>query len=489
MRPDWLSRFMPWRSVPVAQSEEIPRYALNSQVPPGLPNWKALLEAERDAWSDALKRAAGGRRVLIATNIGGHVPVSIMESMLALSLTWRGASVTTLLCDGVLPGCLKAEHTDLPNAEDIVERRIPKKLCPSCIWRGAAAVRDLGTRIAYIGNLVDPKQRAEAKEIAETLPRNDIATYRYEGLSVGEHALAGALRYYARGDLSAETHGEAVLRRYLEAALLSVHATRCIIHDRKIDVAVFHHGLYVPQGIVGEVCRSMGVRVVNWYVAYRTGTFVFSHGDTYHHTLMTEPTESWLTMNWDDERRQSIQRYLKSRWYGSRDWISFHEKPDTEFAAFAATAGIDLTKPTIGMLTNVVWDAQLHYPANAFPGMIDWVLKTIAYFEKRPDLQLLIRVHPAEIRGTLRSRQPIVDEITARFPTLPGNVFVIGPESPVSTYAAMERCDSVIIYGTKTGVELTSMGIPTIVAGEAWIRNKGLTRDAVVGGLVFRDSR
>jgi hypothetical protein len=35
----------------------------------------------------------------------------------------------------------------------------------------------------------------------------------------------------------------------------------------------------------------------------------------------------------------------------------------------------------------------------------------------------------------------------------------------------------VIIYGTKAGVEFTSQGIPIIVAGEAWIRNKGLTRD------------
>jgi hypothetical protein len=35
-----------------------------------------------------------------------------------------------------------------------------------------------------------------------------------------------------------------------------------------------------------------------------------------------------------------------------------------------------------------------------------------------------------------------------------------------------------MIYGTKTGVELTSMGIPVLVAGEAWIRNKGLTLDA-----------
>jgi hypothetical protein len=42
----------------------------------------------------------------------------------------------------------------------------------------------------------------------------------------------------------------------------------------------------------------------------------------------------------------------------------------------------------------------------------------------------------------------------------------------------MELCDSALIYGTKMGVELTSVGIPTVVAGEAWIKNKGLTLDA-----------
>ena len=42
----------------------------------------------------------------------------------------------------------------------------------------------------------------------------------------------------------------------------------------------------------------------------------------------------------------------------------------------------------------------------------------------------------------------------------------------------MTQCDSVLIYGTKMGVELSCEGIPVIVAGEAWIRNKGLTMDA-----------
>jgi hypothetical protein len=60
---------------------------------------------------------------------------------------------------------------------------------------------------------------------------------------------------------------------------------------------------------------------------------------------------------------------------------------------------------------------------------------------------------------------------------LPENVFVIPPESEISTYAVMLQCNAVIIYGTKTGVELASLGIPVIVAGEAWIRHKGLTLD------------
>jgi hypothetical protein len=42
----------------------------------------------------------------------------------------------------------------------------------------------------------------------------------------------------------------------------------------------------------------------------------------------------------------------------------------------------------------------------------------------------------------------------------------------------MDRCDSVLIFNTKTGIELSAIGIPVIVAGEAWIRGKGFSMDA-----------
>ena len=42
-----------------------------------------------------------------------------------------------------------------------------------------------------------------------------------------------------------------------------------------------------------------------------------------------------------------------------------------------------------------------------------------------------------------------------------------------------------LIYGTKTGVEL-SLGIPVVVAGEAWVRGKGVTLNASSPREYFR---
>jgi len=452
-------------------------------LPKGFPDWGRLI-AESQLWS---RREPGRRgRVLIATNIGGHGPVGVFESTLAAALALRDAEVEIVLCDAALPACLKAEYADLPDDTILTERRLPQTFCPSCMSRGKAMFEPLGLKVRWLSELITPEDRVEARGIADSIPAEEIDGFELEGLKVGEHAHAGALRYYTRGDLDGEPRGEEVLRRYLEAAILSVRAYRRLLAQQRYDVALFHHGLYVPQGAVGEVCREAGVRVVNWVVAYRTNSFILSEGDTYHHTLMTEPVSDWRDMAWGERQKGEIAAYLKSRWRGERDWIGFHEKPEEDAASLAASLGLDRSKPVIGMLSNVVWDAQLHYPANAFPSLIDWAVRTIDHFRGRPELQLLLRIHPAEVRGTSPSRQPLLAEIQKRIPDLPPNVFIIPPESPVSTYAAMELCDSVLIYGTKTGVELTAVGIPVVVAGEAWIKDKGLTLDAETPEQYFR---
>lgn len=450
-----------------------------------LPDWKGILARSGDLWERSLAEARGGPKILVSTSLGSYLPGLILESTLAAALTLRGAEVVPLLCDECLPACLMADMLKFPDPQELVDRGT-SRICSQCYTDGASTYLSLGLPPRRYGHYLTAEDRKRIQALAATLSPEEIARYELDGAALGEHAQAGALRYFARGDLSTEKFAEPVLRRYFEASLMTSAAVSRLVEQEDPRGALFHHGIYVPQGVVAETLRARGVPVTTWTVAYRKQRFIFSHDDTYHHTLMSEPVSSWENLELTPEMDEAVMEYLKSRWKGTRDWIWFHEKPEEEISAIAAELGVDFNKPCIGLLTNVVWDAQLHYPANAFPGMLDWIMETIRYFAARPEVQLLIRVHPAEIRGTLPSRQPVVEEIRRHFPELPPNVFVIPPESQVSTYAAMLQCDSVLIYGTKTGVELTSLGVPVVVAGEAWIRGKGVTLDAEDAPGYFR---
>ena len=354
-------------------------------------------------------------------------------------------------------------------------------------WPARRVYERLGVRVHRLSALVTDGQRQTAAAVARSVPLAEIPDYRHDGLAIGEHAYAGALRFFASGSLDDEPRAEAVFRRYLQAALVTMFATRRLAREQGFTCAVFTHGIYIPWGVMGEVCRQEGVRIANWNVAYRKRRFIFSHGDTYHHTLMSEPQAAWETLDLGPAREQTLMNYLASRREGMFDWIVFHRPAArAEPRELASALGLDPSRPIIGLLTNVSWDAQLHYRANAFPDMLDWMTHTCEYFATRPDLQLLIRVHPAELNGFPPSRQPVLAEIARRLPALAPNITVVPPESRMSTYGLMSLCNAVIIYGTKMGVELTSVGLQVIVAGEAWVRNKGLTRDASTPEEYFR---
>ena len=249
------------------------------------------------------------------------------------------------------------------------------------------------------------------------------------GWKIGQHALAGALRYFARGDLACEPLGDAVARQYAKSAVLTARALDRLLRERQYDVACFNHGIYVPQGIIGEVARSHGIRVVNWNPAYRKHCFIFSHGETYHHTMISEDVGEWEGLELTPQQRNEVLGYLRDRRQAKGDWIWFNDSADVSMDRIADELKLDRAKPIIVALTSVVWDACLHYESNAFEDMTDWMVQTIRYFATRPDLQLVVRVHPAEVTGFVQSRDKMADIIQRVFPRLPRNVRVVPPEN------------------------------------------------------------
>ena len=114
-------------------------------------------------------------------------------------------------------------------------------------------------------------------------------------------------------------------RRFLAAALIATTALDRLFAKEGYDVCVAHHGLYVPQGLLVDLARKHGVRLVTWNIAYRAGSFIFSHDDTYHFTLMHEPTAVWDALPWSSALQQALDAYMISRAAGTMDWVSYHD--------------------------------------------------------------------------------------------------------------------------------------------------------------------
>jgi hypothetical protein len=420
------------------------------------------------------------KNILLATSMGSELVAWRLESVLSLALMKKGNNVEFAIDDGILPAhqnCIYAKYEK--NISSIIKKNKFKNVEDSCFKESSFILNQAGIRINKFSSGITEENLKEIDEICEQIEIDKIREYKLKNVDVGEHAIAGALRFFAKATFENEPAADAVIRAYFKSALITTFCFRNIFKKRDINIVVLHHGIYVPQGIICSVAKSMGVKVVTWNIAYRKNRFIFSHDDTYHHTLINEDISKWQNIEWSGNKEVELKNYLQGRWFGDDDWINFNqENPSVNHDSIIKKLSIDPNKPCFALLTNVLWDAQLHYPANAFKNMLEWVFETIQFFIKRTDLQLIIRVHPAENTGRIVSRQKIIDEINVKFPDLPKNIKLIPANGDFTSYEVVSISNAALIYGTKMGVELSASGIPVVVAGEAWIRGKGVTRDA-----------
>jgi hypothetical protein len=284
-----------------------------------------------------------------------------------------------------------------------------------------------------------------------------------------ESALAGSLRFLAIGDKTSPELKK-VLPRYLNSSAIAEKAITACISQMEIDVVVAHHGIYVPQGLAIKAAKTLGKSIVTWSQSYRKGTYLFSHHDSAHKMQLLEDFD-YIPLN--EHEKTELKQYLHSRDAGTNDWIRYGVAKNLNSRMKLPLKEV----PTALLLTNVNWDAQVHFSDGFFSNMEEWLIETIRWFQRHPEIQLIVRIHPAEITGTVPTRDPMSLAIKREFPDLESNIFLLDADSDISTYSLFPLSDIGIIYGTKTGIELSASGIPTIVAGEAWVKNKGITID------------
>lgn len=445
------------------------------------PNWVEL-GVDRLTWR--AKNCARSKKILFATSSGAHRTGNLVESALAIALNKRGQDVSVTICDDVLPACNVCEYKELKPELDNFFKSGPSGigLCGRCSTVGGKMWRELGIPIWLFSESVDQQFILWVYELSEQLSLDEMIHYKLSnGLNVGEHVKSSALRFLCRGTFDyAEAETSHTIKIYFRSVLIVAQIFETIYERAKPDVVICFHGIYSPHGVLSDLAKIKSIRVINWNTSYRKQRFLFCEGGTYHKLMGKEPAHKWSQIDLSSCERLELVKYLRSREVGTADWQQFNDNPQGNIEKCHYLVGFNPERPSVLLIPNVVWDAQLQYEGCLYESMIEWILDSIqTLLGQDEETQLLIRVHPAEIKRFSPTREPLMELINRTFPNLSRNIFVIPPDDNISTYRLADAVDLSIIYATKTGIELAARGRRVVVCGEAWITNQGFTVDPV----------
>jgi hypothetical protein len=245
----------------------------------------------------------------------------------------------------------------------------------------------------------------------------------------------------------------------------------------KPDVVLIPNGLILEMGIVFRVARYLNIPAVTFefndqreqiWLAQNT-SIMRQHTDYLVRERCSLPMTDEMYERLADleNARRGARVWGKSR----RLWqyVSAQGAEQTRKAL-----GLD-DRPVVLLAANVLGDS-LTLGRNIFAeSMSEWITRTVQYFAKRTDVQLVVRVHPGErIVPQAKSMGTVVREA---LPELPGHIHVIGALDNVNTYDLIEVAALGLAYTTTVGVETAMNGIPVISCGDTHYRARGFTID------------
>jgi hypothetical protein len=257
------------------------------------------------------------------------------------------------------------------------------------------------------------------------------------------------------------------------------HAAKALYHylyRNRPDVAIIPNGTILEFGIAYRVCRFLKIPTSTYEFSDRRGAMWMAQNDE----IMQQNTDDlWnsyanhkLTPGELEETRVLLSSRRNATTYAdfTRKWQRI---PAEGQNAIKLKLGLN-DDPVILLATNVLGDS-LTLGRNTFTkSMSEWIIRTIQYFMERPEVQLIIRIHPGE---ALVKHGTILDLIRKTLPELPPHIKLIEPLDEVNTYDLMDVADLGLVYTTTVGLEMALRGIPVVVAGKTHYRNRGFTHD------------
>lgn len=398
----------------------------------------------------------GGPVVGIASLSSGPWHLAI-ELLLAHALGARGARPELLTC--ALP--------DLPICDERTSDAASIDRCAGCLDDKRALLGAGGVPWRGLDAFVSPDAIARATERVAALSDDQLTEHPENGWPIGRWLHVSACHYLRCDARESDAAAVAARRRLLTSAIVTTNAIERWLDDLRPDVVMVQSGAHFMWRIALELARARGIPVVSREMGK-------GGWDVHLYSLNADSMSPDLDAAWDEARQRPLPEEQRR---AVLDYI--RALPERTYGAAHAPS----TPPpvrrdgrrTLAVFTNVSWDLATAGRDVAFSGVLDWLRETIDLAAGHPDIDLIVRVHPAE--ASVMTRERIADRLREGSAALPRHVHIIDADDPTRASDLIAGVDLVSVYNSSVGIEAACYGAPVIVSGAPHFRARGFTHD------------
>ncbi|MCK6626365.1 MAG: hypothetical protein L6R45_14460 [Anaerolineae bacterium] len=436
------------------------------------PDWPQLGEPTIQQLHQIMKASAKpeinltGKRVLIFSMRAWRIH-NVWEGLIGRGLLERGANPTVVVCDG-LPRCdLYAMDTPGYSSD----------LCQSCLNYTRQLFHFFGLPVQTLSNFLKDADRNEAK-IAINSWTNDYESFVAEDLPLGELAAPSLMRTLLRGSIEKDARSTQIYKEYLEAGFLITRMFNRMLDMIEPDTLIMINGLFFAENIGLTLAKKRQIHTVTHERAFMVDRLVLAHDRAAAWYRIDEAWRNLKDIPLESTQEVEIDNYLRQRETGRDEIINYWPSVEERKDFIIHQLRLDPHKPILTLFPNILWDTAVFQSDVAFDNMFDWLEYTIHEVSQLSNLQLIIRVHPAEVRiPHQESRERVIDRLAQTFPSLPSNVILVTAESNISSYVLIALSKAISVYTSTIGLEGAVRGVPVLLAGNTHYRNKGFTYD------------
>lgn len=342
-------------------------------------------------------------------------------------------------------------------------------MCHECSNGYRKLSEDTGIQVEYFDRFIDSDIKKiidhEYKKINKLSTHEQCRNFSFNGRPVGDETLKNVLRYFLKGTLDGTRSEIKIFKKYLKSAvILSAVHKKIFDLNNNIKYTILHNGTLAFETITRSFCELRKIPYMTYENYMGKNTLIYKkNGEVMNFSWEHEYEMFKEQTDYTPEMQSKVDQLFTELQVGKHAFGVLNkkmEKPDRFIPG-----------EYVCLFTNVNFDTAVLGKHTIFKDMTDWLMSVVNYWsENVRDMQLVIRVHPAEIVMRSATSEFMGDYLKKIIKTK--NITLIDSNEEYNSYDLIKNMKFGLVYSSTIGMEIAYRNKICVVAGKPYYRGK-----------------